>query len=136
MGDALAAATALLAHNTAYHNHKEQMAYLGAAAYIGAAAALTFSRPAPLHWLVVGLLVATGVAGLLYVAWQLEKRDVAAQSVQHLYNFIIRPLPEPERATLGALPPDTRLPKAVMLLVMVLWTVWAFYEVLHRAGCV
>jgi hypothetical protein len=50
MDDALAAATALLAHNTAYHNHKEQMAYVGAAAYIGAAPAFTFfsSGAAPL----------------------------------------------------------------------------------------
>jgi heme A synthase len=139
MNDELNAAAALLAQRAAYHHHKENLAHLGAATYVGAAAAFVLSsRPADskLHWTALLLLILTGVLGWFYVAWQLRRRDEAARIVQNLHEFIARRLPTEERDRVRATTPDTRVPAGVILVVMAGWAAWGFYVALRRAGCI
>jgi CBS domain containing-hemolysin-like protein len=138
MSDEVTATAALLADNSTYHNHKEQMAYLGAIAYIGAAAVFTFSCQSllPLRHSAIALLAFTAAAGLWYVWWQLQQRDTAAQTAMRYYNILVKALPEDERSrVLLARAPKTRIPKMLMILTMLFWAMCALYPALW-SGCV
>jgi hypothetical protein len=137
VGAEQAAAAALLADNSTYHNHKEQMAYLGAVAYIGACAAFIFSpRQLPLQCSSLALLIFTAAVGLLYVWWQLRRRDEAAVAAQGYYNILVRALPEGDVTRKHfARKPVTWLPKVLMLVAMLVWAICALYPAL-RTGCV
>ena len=125
------AATALLADNSTYHNHKEQMAYLGAAAYIGAAATFIFSRRhAPLTVPFIVLIAWTAVAGLIYVWWQLQRREQAAERSMEYYNALVEFLPSAKRPDFARFP-ATCLSRLLMLLTMLAWGLCAFFEALR-----
>lgn len=79
--DAAEVAKSLVGPTGAYHTHEEQLSHLSAAAYIWAAAAFAFSKPTHIHGSVALLVILTAIGGLLYVSWQLERRDEAARAV-------------------------------------------------------
>jgi hypothetical protein len=132
-----AAVAALLADNSTYHNHKEQMAYLGAVAYIGAAAAFTFStRHLPLRCSSLAVLVLTAIAGLVYVCWQLRRRDEAAGAAEGYYNLLVAALPKDAvHRQRFARKPATRLPRVLMLVTMISWAMCALYSAIGNPLC-
>lgn len=66
----------------AYHNHKENMAHVGAALYFGAFGSVLVAEQLPLQWLCrewrIGAIVAAFILALIYVKWQLKNRRETA----------------------------------------------------------
>ena len=135
--DAAEIAKSLVGPTGTYHAHKEQLAHLSAAAYIGAAAAFAFSKPTHIPGAVALLVILTAILGLLYVAWQLERRDEAAREVKGYYEILFNALPTAERSVFTALADpqaNTSLPKVLVLVSMVLWAAAAVVVAFQRYG--
>lgn len=86
-----------------YHNHKEQMAYGGTILYLGAASAVIFKGsaiwgcdvPTPV---LIGLFLGAFLAALSFVAWQLRKRELAADIVLACTTLLRTRVGEPDTA--------------------------------------
>jgi hypothetical protein len=89
----LQALQALLAHWGAYHNHKESMAYLATTLYASAAVGAFATRNTV--WIEVGsvpralgTVISAAIVGG-FVAWQLKKRNEAADNVEEVVKTFV-----------------------------------------------
>jgi hypothetical protein len=124
---------ALVNYQGTYHNHKEQLGYLAAAAYVGGAVLLFLgqNRWSSYPSWAKALLAVTGVAGLFYAYWQFRLRSMAADRIEGLLS---RLGPEgPGIAEPGGAFQRWAAPGAV-LLVMFLWGAAAFVRVVCGIG--
>jgi hypothetical protein len=83
---------AFLAIESAYHNHKEQMAYVIATLYLAAAGYILTTEQIPLSgdrlFLIASLVIAVG--GIAFVFWQLRNRRGAHVNVTAAYRLLSR----------------------------------------------
>jgi hypothetical protein len=68
-----------------YHHHKENMAYTATTLYLAGATTLVVNGAAVWNWadewLVISLLLVSGILGFAFVCWQLYQRAIAADVV-------------------------------------------------------
>jgi branched-subunit amino acid ABC-type transport system permease component len=85
---------ALRDHYATYHHHKEQMAYAAATLYLAAATGIAIKgpnlwQPCPSEIFRFKFVLVTTIVAYLFVAWQLRKREYAADMVQACGDLLV-----------------------------------------------